>query len=301
MNVRIASVGEPMAEISADGAGFHVGFAGDSLNTAIYCKRALGDAGEVTYVTRLGFDPLSDALCAFAEAEGLSTSAIERDADNQVGIYSIAVDEVGERSFHYWRSQSAARQMFRRPDGAQLVALCAADIVYVSGISIAILSPGARTILRDELARQRSAGTIRVAFDSNYRPGLWEDAATARAVIESFWRIADIALPSVDDEMALFGDADSAAVVERLEGWGCGLGALKQGNAGPRAIGRPTEPARFEPADKVVDSTAAGDSFNGAFLAAIATGSSLEDAMQAGHAMARRVVGHRGAILPRDI
>jgi 2-dehydro-3-deoxygluconokinase len=49
----------------------------------------------------------------------------------------------------------------------------------------------------------------------------------------------------------------------------------------------------------VVDTSGAGDSFNGAYLAARLRGLSSPEAARAGLAMAATVVGHPGAIIPR--
>nr|WP_254054755.1 PfkB family carbohydrate kinase [Pseudophaeobacter sp. EL27] len=66
---------------------------------------------------------------------------------------------------------------------------------------------------------------------------------------------------------------------------------------GPLPINAGIDPSvKYSPALKVVDTTAAGDSFGGAFLASFLTGGSLSNAMQAGHTRASQVVGHRGAI-----
>ena len=288
--MRMMCIGEAMAEIRSDGAGFAVGFAGDTFNTAVYCRRRLR-GGSVAFQTRIGNEPLSDGFLRLAAAEGLDLSAIGREAGHNLGIYSVQTDAAGERSFAYWRADSAARQLFRRPE--DFTALETADVIYLSGITLAILAPEAREALLARLAELRASG-VRLAFDSNYRPKLWPDAATARAVIARAWALADIALPSVDDEMALFGDADAAAVLARL---GPREGALKRGAEGPLAL-RPgvTAPA-FAPAERVVDTTAAGDSFNGGFLAALAMGADTAQAMAAGNALARQVVGLPGAIV----
>ncbi len=172
-------------------------------------------------------------------------------------------------------------------------------MVYTSAITLAILSAGARAALFAWLPEYRRRGG-RFAFDSNYRPALWPDAATARAAVETAWRLTDIALPSVDDERALFGDASTAAVRDRLRGWGVTAGALKCGAEGPLPLDD-TPAAAWPPAARVVDSTAAGDSFNGGYLAAWLTGAGPAAALAAGHALAATVVQHRGAIIPRAL
>ena len=100
--------------------------------------------------------------------------------------------------------------------------------------------------------------------------------------------------------MALFNDAGEAAVLARLAAAGIRRGALKRGAEGPVPLGpaAPSLPA-FPPASKVVDTTAAGDSFNGAYLAALMRGESDLACLAAGHAMASEVIGHPGAIIPR--
>lgn len=293
--MQLLSIGEAMAELRRDGDGFAVGFAGDTFNTAVYARRLLGP-GTTGYLTRIGTDPLSDGFARLALAEGLAGTTLLRDAAANIGLYSVQTDAAGERSFHYWRSQSAARGLFRDP--ADLAHLAGAGVVYLSAITLAIIDAGAREALFDRLSALRATGKTRIAFDSNYRPRLWPDADSARDAIRRAWQLADIALPSVDDEMALFGDRDDQAVLDRLRGWGCTFGALKRGAEGPLPIGAPAPAQTYRPAAKVVDSTAAGDSFNGGFLAATLLGHPLDTALHWGHETARAVVGHPGAIVP---
>ncbi len=142
----LLAIGEAMAELRRDGparsdTGFKVGFAGDTFNTAIYCRRAMGAGSSIGYFTRVGQDPLSTEFISMAERERLDTSFIALDQERLIGIYSVSTDETGERSFSYWRDNSAARQLFSHDEAAHY--LPPARIVYLSGITLAILSPPA--------------------------------------------------------------------------------------------------------------------------------------------------------------
>lgn len=284
-------IGEVMGELRRSDTGFALGFAGDTYNTAVYARRADADL-RIDYLTAIGHDPLSAGLLDAAADEGIGTDLIVRDQARQIGLYSVTTDAAGERSFHYWRAQSAARAMF--DDGADRVANADHSILFLSGITLAILSPESRAALIKALA----AAPGKVAFDSNYRPALWENVETAAEAVAAMWQVADIALPSIEDMEVLFGD-DEASALARLNAAGCTSGALKRGPSGPLAMDG-SAPDGCAPAPKVVDTTSAGDSFNGAYLAAILAGKPEKTALCAGHDMAAKVVQYPGAIIPKD-
>ncbi|MGA9432997.1 MAG: sugar kinase [Roseobacter sp.] len=290
--MRVATVGEAMIELSLQGGMAQVGVAGDSLNTAIYLKRSAPDIA-VDYVTCLGDDPFSDQIEEFIASQSIGTNQCTRIANKSPGLYAITTTEDGERSFTYWRSASAARDVFKSGHGYDFSPLAAYDLVYLSGISVAILPQPARLALLQWL----SDTPVRLAYDSNYRPRLWEDTKTARQITESFWQRADICLPSIDDEMALF-DERAEDVVARFQRYES-VGALKRGSDGPLSLGSQVHQT-YAPAPRVVDTTAAGDSFNGGYLAAILSGRSQAEALLCGHACAARVVQFRGAIIPDE-
>ena len=299
VKLELFAIGEVMAEIRREPElGFRVGFAGDTFNTAVYCARQLGASGRVGYCTRVGLDPLSEAFLAMAAEEDLDVSHVARDQEHYIGIYTVSTDAVGERSFHYWRSSSAARGLFSSDD--PMGVLPEARIIFVSGITLAILHPPARRRLIDHLRTLRERKGCLVAFDSNYRPRLWKDAETARRIIGEMWEIADIALPSMDDEMALFGDASEESVIARFGAGSWSACAIKRGVRGPISPHlAPDAHPRFRPASRVVDTTAAGDSFNGGYLAAFIGGQDERQCLLTGHEIASRVVGAAGAILSR--
>lgn len=288
--MKIFCVGEAMIELNPDRAGAQIGFAGDTLNTAIYLKRAF-PAAEVEFVTVLGRDAMSARMEAFIASEGVGCAQITHHPERLPGIYAIATDATGERSFSYWRSLSAARTLFEGGFGQ----LQGADVIYLSAITLAILPPD----LRGRLLAHLGQHPAKVVFDSNYRPRLWEDRATAKACVSAAWAVCDIALPSVDDEMALFGDADAGAVLARLRGLGLRRGALKCGAQGALPLDPSVSPPPYPPVACVVDTTAAGDSFNGAWLGAVLQGADARDALAAAHAQACAVIGQPGAIIPR--
>ena len=300
MKLHLLAIGEVMAELHQEpGLGFRVGFAGDTFNTAVYCARQLGPSGRVGYCTRIGLDPLSEAFLAMAREESIDVSQCARDRERFIGLYTVSTDAVGERSFHYWRSSSAARRLFSCDEA--MAALPEALIVHLSAITLAILPPPVRQRLIAYLRDLRERGDCHVAFDSNYRPQLWEDAATARRVVGEMWEVADIALPSIDDEIALFGDASEDAVISRFGASNWRACAIKRGARGPVSprLARDAHP-EFAPARRVVDTTAAGDSFNGGYLAALLRSDDEPQCLLAGHEVASRVVGARGAIIARD-
>ena len=137
--------------------GSRVGFAGDTFNAAVYLKRSAPEV-QVAYVTALGTDPLSARMTAAFEAEGLDTGLIERRADRVPGLYAISLDDKGERSFTYWRDASAARTLFLPPAEVNPRSLKDFDLVYLSGITLAILAPEARAALAAFLDTYRRRG-----------------------------------------------------------------------------------------------------------------------------------------------
>jgi 2-dehydro-3-deoxygluconokinase len=297
--VDFLSIGECMVEFAREADGrYGRRFGGDTLNTAVYAARSGVSAG---YATALGSDPYSDKIRALCDTESIETGTILTVKGRMPGLYLIETDEHGERSFFYWRDRAPARERFELPDEARVTAaMKAAKIVYFSGITLSLYSPAGLDRFHAALGEARAGGT-RIAFDGNYRPSGWGgDAANARPVFARFLKLVDIALPSFDDEVALWGDSDPQATLKRLAGHGIGEIALKNGPAG--ALIADADGSRAVPVPEwvePVDTTAAGDSFGGAYLAARLKGETPEAAALAGHRMAGHVIRHRGAVVPR--
>lgn len=290
---KIGCLGEVMLElIPSDTNAAKLGVAGDTYNTAVYLAR---EQDHVDYITVLGQDSFSDRIRRHMASYAVGTERVVAHPTRNPGLYAIETDAAGERSFTYWRGQSAARCL-GMPDLPAIETLLSGltHLVY-SGISLAILDQDCRDKLFAAIATFRKAGGI-VAFDSNFRPHLWNDDALARQETERAWQCCDIGLPSVDDEMALFGDADDTAVLSRFAGYGITQGALKRGEEGPVGLDGARLETTIAPV-QVVDTTAAGDSFNAAFLSAMLNGKPTSDALAAGHRLASEVIAQQGAII----
>jgi 2-dehydro-3-deoxygluconokinase len=294
--MQIVTVGEGMIELSraADGSGWRVGYGGDTLNTALHLAR-LGR--HVAFLSAIGDDPFSRDLRADWAREGLDTRWVLTDPSRRAGLYAITNDQQGERHFPYWRGESAARRMFDLPDSeAAAMQASGAALLLFSMISLAILPPPARERLI-ALAHEVRARGGRVAFDTNYRPALWPDLAAARAAHRAAMAVADIGLPTIEDEAALTGLDDPAAIERHWHEAGVTEVALKMGGEGCRVGGVSiAPPQRLTPRD----TSGAGDAFNAGYLHARLAGLAPAEAAAAGHAMAGWVVMNMGAVPPLD-
>ncbi len=295
-NLSVLSIGEAMVEFFRDDAGhWHQGFAGDTLNVAWGLRALLPDDVPVEYFSRIGNDPFSRQFQDFLTKSGISTTHLGADPERSIGLYTIETDASGERSFAYWRSASAARQF--ADDIPALTAACEqADLVYLSGISLAILEEDACAALLDALG-QRGARRFKLAFDPNIRPKLWSDPERIAPVITKIASQADILLPTHDDEAAAFGDADAGATRARYIKLGVPEVVVKDGIR-PAQIA--TDGRTFEVAvpDAVrpLDTTGAGDSFNAGYLSQRLLGETPQEALRAAQRVSALTVQRRGAL-----
>ena len=295
MTAALICVGECMLELSerADGS-IAKAFGGDSLNTAVYAARSGAD---VAYLTALGDDQFSAEMIAAWASEGIDTGKVRQVTDRLPGLYWIKTDATGERSFHYWRNQAPYRDMFQGASGADALAdLRRADWLYLTGISLAVLDVESRLAVFETMRTIVENGG-QVAFDINYRPILWEDVAEAASTLQVALSWSTIALPGMDDMRAVFGTNTPAAALRQLESFGVQEAVIKNGSAGVHLSSGDVIEA--EPVANVIDTTAAGDAFNGAYLAARMNGSNAETAARAGQSLAAKVIQAPGAIIPR--
>lgn len=302
--LKIGLIGECMVELQQlpDGR-MRQTFGGDTLNTAIYLSRLCrGNGISIEYLTAVGEDALSQAMRQCWREEGVGDGRIRVLPDRLPGLYLIQTDADGERTFLYWRGEAAARHCFDGPGADDLLAALADfNVLYLSGISLAVLTTEGRERLLGALKQTRSRGT-RIVFDNNYRARLWKDAAQARAQYEALLTITDMALVTWEDDVTLYGFESPEQLFDHYAALGVGEVALKRGAQSCLLATRDerTE-VMAEQVEHVVDTTAAGDSFSAGYLAARLLAGDPKRAATWGHRLAGTVIQHPGALIPRHV
>ncbi len=299
--ISIALIGECMVELQEIEPGrTQQTFGGDTLNSAVYMARlARFTPLRIEYVTALGTDRFSDKMMEFWEAEGVGSDLVVRREGEMPGLYYIQLDETGERTFSYWRGEAAAKRCFESADSDRvLAALADFDSIYLSGISVAILTETSRNRLFTRLKELATAG-VRIFFDYNYRPKLWTNIDAAKRAYETILPCCETVFVGLDELAEIHGVSEEEAGHRFLAECGVGESVIRCGG-GVCTIRR--DGTSYEvPAEKVeqvVDTTAAGDSFSGTYVVARLAGRDVVDSARLAHRMASYVIGHKGAIAP---
>ena len=289
----IISIGECMIEMFcegplAKGETFTRTFAGDTMNMLVAASRLGAKTG---YITRVGNDPFKEFLTESWSSEGIDLSRVTPGVSHN-GLYFISILPDGEREFTYYRSGSAAS--FLEPSDIIPAYIGTTKIVYASGISQAISKSSREAVLKAfKIARKQNVLT---AFDTNLRLGLW-GLQEAREALDEILPYVDILLPSAPEESTALFDTDrpSNVISSSLEK-GVKLVVVKCGPSGA-VLGFNKdvhEVAAYSP-EKVVDTSGAGDVFNGAFLYCLINGMSPLESARLGTVMSGLKIRGRGA------
>ena len=159
--VSVSLIGECMIELREPlGSQITRGYGGDVLNTAIYLAILMGDEASIRFTTVLGDDPFSTEMIASWEEEGILCDTVGRLSGHNVGLYFVKTDDTGERTFHYWRAQSAARNIMSDQWRPIRKRAFASEWIYISGITLAILDNDGREKLISDLGNARANGCL---------------------------------------------------------------------------------------------------------------------------------------------
>lgn len=298
MNFDLIGIGECMVELYAKeplgvATQLEKRFGGDVLNSLVTAQR-LGL--QTSFVTRVGNDPFGVGLLQAWQLEGIDTRFAPL-VDGENGVYFISLHK-GEREFTYRRAGSAAAQL--EPAHISAALLHQSRALLLSGITQAIsASAEAATLKAAELAKQ--SGTL-VVFDPNYRPKLWAQRgglSAAQQATQALLPLCDIVLPSFPADAELLGQ-DSLEPSARAFGQFGALVVMKNAEHGALVLQHGQEPEVVPTkAVQVMDSTGAGDAWNGAFIHTYLSSQNPHLATRAAHGVAAQKLLHRGAIPPR--
>lgn len=293
----LLGIGECMIELSSmqDNL-WQQNFAGDVFNTLWYAKALVEEDVSIGFFSAIGDDQASKEMIAFIEGSGVSCSNIPKIKNGVPGLYRIHLDGA-ERSFSYWRDTSAAKQFMKKPE-LLWAEIAKADIIYLSGITVAILPDDDVEVLLSGLRSALKPGAI-VAFDPNIRPRLWANEDRMKDVITRTATISDLVLPSFEDEQTTFGDESPMDTVKRYQALGVKQVLVK--NAEHDTIFAENDGVDYFPVEAVdgaVDTTAAGDSFNGAYFAEYMKSGDIAKSIARAQKCAGTVICCKGALIP---
>lgn len=251
-----------------------VNHGGKGANQAVAARR-LG--AEVRFVGCVGHDASGAAIRAALEAEGIGVEGLATTAEAATGTALIAVDARG-------RNQIAVAPGANRHLTPDDVARRADDLSWADVVLCQLEIPLAT--VREALGLARERGKVTVL-----------NPAPARELDASVWPLVDYLTPNEGEAARLSGrpDLDPAAAGRLLLGRGVGHVIVTLGEEGVVVCdGAGARRAAAFPVT-AVDTTAAGDAFNGAFASSLASGAPSGEAIRFGMAAAALACTRRGA------
>ena len=270
--VRLASL--PRAGETVSGGTFERHGGGKSANQAVAAAR---QGAAVRMIAAVGDDDLGEEAIALLEAEGIDVAAVQRLASTPTGVALIAVDETGE-------NQIAVASGANAELSAETVERALAGAAAGGAVLLGLEVPDAPV-----LAGARAARDAGLAVVLNPAP--------ARALPDELLALSPLLTPNRDEARSLSGEDDpEAAALALAERTGAPVVVTVGADGALLADGAAVEriPA---PQVEVVDTTGAGDAFNGALACALAGGAELADAVHSAVAVAAdstRTAGARG-------
>jgi 2-dehydro-3-deoxygluconokinase len=291
--VDIISLGESMVELYCDGPisqakTFQSSVGGDTMNTIVAASRLGSKCG---YITKLAEDQFGEYLLNRWKAENIDVSSVKRVPDGFNGMYFISLSADGQREFIYYRTGSAASTI--TPLDLDVDYIKSAKILHTSGISQAISKTSLQTV--EQAIQMAKKKKVKVSFDPNYRSKLWTKEQALRAC-EAVLPHVDIVVPDETYGM-LINKSIPEEIMDYFTVFKIPIIALKLGAKGVLLKERGHDPRQYGVLDvKVMDTTGAGDAFNGGFLHGICQGYSVDDAAVLGTITAGLKVMGRGAV-----
>lgn len=234
---------------------------GAPANVAVQALRAGVSAG---FLGRVGKDMFGDFLTATLRGCGVDTKGLSQDGNTATTLAFVQLDDDGDRDFSFYRNPGADTQLRFEDVDLSLVEEC--ELLCFG--SLLLTNEPSRTAVQKLVAHARALGKI-TAYDPNWRPPLWPNETEGVRQMQSLIPQADIMKVS-DEELALLtGQTEMEAGAAALLEQGVSLVVVTLGARGCRVFTKDFSLQRHTYDTKVIDTTASGDSFFGAFLSKI--------------------------------
>lgn len=251
----ILSVGEILVDMiggEKDGVFCYERKAGGApFNVACAAAKCGAQSG---FVGCVGDDIIGTFLEKFVQEQNLTCTYVQRNLAANTTLAFVELDKTGERSFCFYRKNTADYRMPDIPDDI----FAKATIVHIGSL---MLSEAQGEVYAVALAeRAKRAGKL-VSFDVNFRDDIFRDTAAAVSVYKKLIARADIVKFS-EDEVEIFTKAYVDSLQDKLVCVSLGGKGSEWRYGGKRAI---VESIKVSP----VDTTGAGDAFYAGVLSQI--------------------------------
>ena len=262
----------PQPGETALGSQFDRLLGGKGANQAVAAAR-LG--GQVSFYGKVGADSLGENLLNGLKRNGIDASFVEREAGVSSGIANVWVNPEGENMIAYIPGANAR-----------------VDRAYISRIFPRLAEA---KILLLQFETPVAASAFLLESLPTTRPFVILDPAPAQDISSLPLSRVDLITPNRGELAALTGEETIEDGARRLLDQGVRQVLCKAGKDG--AYWATTRGIVHFPAPPVdpVDTTGAGDAFNGALAAALAEGQALEDAVERANVVGALSTIKRGA------
>lgn len=291
----ILSIGEILADMIVEkrggGMAIQAYCGGAPFNCAVNAKQA---GAKVGFLGRVGDDPIGRFVGGYAGKAGLDFLEIQKDEERNTTLAFVTLTD-GERDFAFYRRDTADYHI--ELSAVDFDAFTDLKIVHLG--SLMLSEAEGRELAAEVAERTKKVGAL-LSFDVNLRKDIYKNFDEALSAYRPFVEAADIVKFSEDELHEFTGISDTACAVRALNKENA-LVVVTLGKRGCayycKGIGGEIPPA---PAEKIVDTTGAGDAFFGALLAGIEgkkfTKENLEAALKRANEAGARTIGFKGAI-----
>lgn len=217
---------------------------------------------QTAFIGKVGRDGFGLFLKKTLEESGIDTSGLIVSDTEPTTLAFVQLDEKGDRSFDFYRNQSADVMLRKEEVSEELLKECR---LFHFG-SVSMTAEPARSATLYAARRAKELGKM-VSYDPNYRPALWHDRMEAVEVMRSGLAFADVVKVSDDEVEMLTGESDFLRGAKVLVDGGAKLALVTAGEQGTWYAGA-SGCSGHVPSVKVqaVDTTGAGDTFLGVVL-----------------------------------